>query len=181
MSTNPVAATKTPVGPGVISAVGLVLALLLVALGVVGVHDALLAAGALSGTPWIHAVARPLNELTPAVWLVPIGIALVLLGLWLLLTALRPRPRTAIALDATTGVFLRPRDVARLARNAAQGVAGVTSVKASARRRVVTMSAEATSTQGVEEQITQAVTTRLRALAIEPSVRVTVKTEGGSS
>ena len=179
-SPAPLSAAKTPVGPGVITAVGLVLAVLVIALGVVGVHDALVAAGAVSGTPWIDSVVTLFNGLTPAIWLVPVGIVLVLAGLWLLLTALRPRPRTAIALDATTGVFLRPRDVAKLARNAAQDVDAVTSAKATAGRRKVVVAARATTTDGVEQQIIQAVTIRLQALAKAPTVRVTVKAEGGS-
>jgi hypothetical protein len=102
------------------------------------------------------------------------------LGLWLVLTALRPRRRTAIALDARTGVFLRPRDVAELARNAARDVDGVTSAKVTAGRRKVAVVARATARDGVEQKITQAVTIRLQALTKAPRVRVTVKTDGGS-
>ena len=177
---TPLPAAKTPVGPGAVTVVALMLALLVVAVGVLGVHDALVAAGAASGTPWIDAVVKTFNKLTPAVWLAPVGTALVLLGLWMLLTALRPRPRTAIALNAKTGVFLRPRDVAKLARNAAQDVDGVTSAKVTVGRRKVAVAARATTTDGVEQKITQAVTTGLQALAKTPTVRVTVKTERGS-
>lgn len=176
-SPAPPSAAKTPVGPGVVTVVGLILALLVIAIGVVGVHDALVAAGAAKGTSWIDTVVKPFNGLTPAVWLVPVGITLVLLGLWLLLTALRPRPRTAVALQARTGVFLRPRDVATIARHAAQNVDGVTSAKVTATPRKIAVTAS-TTTGGLQENITQAVTTRLRALATAPTVRVTVKTEG---
>jgi len=178
--TTPLPAAKTPVGPGAVTVVGLILAVLVVGLGVVGIHDALVAAGTVNGTPWIDAAVKPLNQLTPALWLVPVGVALVLLGLWLVLTALRPRRRTAIALVARTGVFLRPRDVAKLARNAAQDVDRVTSAKVTVGRRKVAVVARATARDGVEQQITQVVTTRLQALAKTPTVRVTVKAEGGS-
>jgi len=163
-----------------VTVVGLMLAVAVVALGVVGVHDALVAAGTVNATPWIDAVVSPFSDLTPGVWLLPAGVALVALGLSLLLTALRPRPRTAIALNARTGVFLRPRDVAKLARSAAQDVDGVTSAKVTAGRRKVAVVARATTTEGVEQKITQAVTTRLQALTKAPRVRVTVKTEGGA-
>jgi len=147
---------------------------------VAGVHDALVAAGTAAGAPWIDAAIKPFNNLIPNVWLVPVGVALVLLGLWLVLTALRPRRHTAIALAARTGVFLRPRDVAKLARNAAQDVDRVTSAKVTVGRRKVAVVARATARDGVEQQITQVVTTRLQALAKTPTVRVTVKAEGGS-
>src|SRR4029079_11659365 len=117
----------------------------------------------------IDAVVRPFHNLTPGVWLVPRGVALVALGLWLLLTALRPRPRTAIALNAKTGVFLRTRDVAKLARNAAQDVDGVTSARVTAGRRKIAVVARATASDGVEQKITQAVTTRLQALTKAPT------------
>lgn len=175
---TPPPASKTPVGSGVLTVVGLILAALVIALGVVGVHDALVAAGAGAGRPWIDAVAAPIDGLKPAFWLVPVGIALFLTGLWLLLTALRPRASTAIALQAATGVFLRPRDVATLARNAAQEVDGVISAKVTASPRKITVAAKAT-TGGVQEDISQAVTTRLGALATAPTIRVNVKTEGG--
>jgi len=178
--TTSLPAAKMPVGPGAVTVVGLILAVLVAALGVVGVHDALIAAGTVAGTPWIDAAVTPFNKLTPHVWLVPVGVALVVLGLWLVLTALRPRRRTAIALDARTGVFLRPRDVAELARNAARDVDGVTSAKVTAGRRKVAVVARATARDGVEQKITQAVTIRLQALTKTPRVRVTVKTEGGS-
>lgn len=179
-SPPPIPAAKTPVGPGVVTVVGLVFAVLVIAVGVVGVHDALVGAGAAAGTPWIDTVVKALNGLRPAFWLVPVGAALVLLGLWLLLTALRPRPRTAIALKARTGVFLRPSDVATLARSAAQNVDGVTSAKVTASPRKIAVAAR-TTTGGLQQNIAQAVTTQLRTLVSEPTVRVTIKTDGGYS
>ena len=176
--TTALPAAKTPVGPGAATVVGSMLAVLLVGLGLAGVHDALVAAGTAAGTPWIDAVVKAFNGLRPDVWLVPAGFALVLLGLWLISAALRPRRRTAIALNARTGVFLRPRDVAKLARNAAQDVDGVTSAKVTAGRRKVAVAARATTTAGMEQKIIQAVTARLQTLAKAPRVRVTVKTEG---
>ena len=176
-SLAPLPAAKTPVGPGVVTVIGLILAVLVIALGAVGVHDALVAAGAVAQPPWIDAAAKSLQGLRPAFWLVPVGVTLVLLGLWLLLSALRPRPRTAIALQARTGVFLRPRDVATLARCAAQDVDGVTSAKVTASPRKIVVAARST-TGGLQQNITQAITTRLRALATAPTVQVTVKTEG---
>lgn len=174
---TPLPAAKTPVGAGGAAVVGLILAVLLIVVGVVAVHDAFAAGGVVGGTPWIDGVAGALDGVTPAVWVVPVGVVLVLVGLWLLLTALRPRPRAAITLHAKTGVFLRPRDVATLARSAAQDVDGVTSAKVTATTRKITVAAR-TTTGGLEQHIAQAVTTRLGALAKTPTVRVTLKSEG---
>ena len=179
-SVEPVAAAKAPVGLGVITAIGLVLALLVMVLGAVGVHDALTAAGAVNGRSWVNAVAGQIDGLTPAVWLVLVGPVLALLGLWLVASALRPRPRTGVALEATTGVVLRPRDIAHLARTAAQDVNGVTAAKAKATSRKVTVAVTATTAQGIQGQVIEAVGARLAAIRATPTIRVNVSTEGAN-
>lgn len=108
---TPLDPAKAPVGPGAISVVGLVLAILLTVSGAVAIRDALVVAGLVKATPWVTQAARAVNGLLPAAWMVPVGAVLVLLGLWLLLTALRPRPRSAISVTSVTGVFLRRQDV----------------------------------------------------------------------
>ena len=177
---QPLAAAKAPIGPGAISFVGLLLGAVVVALGLVALHDAAAAAGWLSGGSWIEALVDRLDGMGPGSWLVPVGVVLVFLGLWLLLTALRPRPRKAVAVSAQTGVFLRPRDIAKLARDAADGVDGVTSAKASASLSKVVVSVDALSKDGISEQVSQAVNRRLEALVRPPAVRVVVTAEAGS-
>ncbi len=172
------AAPKTPVSPGGITVVGIVLAVLVVALGVVGLHDALVAANAAGGSSWSAAAVSAVDGTRRGPWLVPVGALAVIVGLWLLVTALRPRPRTAIALRADTGVVLRPRDVAQLARSTAGDVDGVTSASASARRRRVSVAVVATSDDGIRDAVAAAVAARFTALSTTPSVRVSVTTEG---
>jgi len=84
-----------------------------------------------------HQAARAVNGLLPAAWMVPVGAVLVLLGLWLLLTALRPRPRSAISVTSVTGVFLRQQDVSRLAQTAAEQVEGVLAARTRTTRRTL--------------------------------------------
>jgi len=174
---KPLSAAKTPVGPGTISALGLLWSALLLGVGVVGVQAALVAAGLLNGTAWLTWVIQQVDGLAPAGWMVAAGVVLVLLGLWLLLTALRPRPRTAVALTAATGVFLKPRDLSRLAVAAADQVDGVQHAKATASRRKVSMQIVSTGGGNVADEVRAAVTERLEAL--EKPVKVTVRTQGG--
>jgi len=62
-------AAKAPVGPGTISVVGLVLALLLTALGAVAIRDALVIARFLHGTPWTaQAGGRSTDSFPPHGW-----------------------------------------------------------------------------------------------------------------
>lgn len=183
----PLAAAKTPIGPGGLSVVGLILALVVLALGVVGVQAALVATGLLSGKPWLTSGIALVNGLRPAGWMPAAGTVMALLGLWLLLLALKPRPRTAVALQAATGVFLRPRDLARLAVATADDVDGVQDAHASASRTTVTLTLTTTgsdtntptsSRDGVTEAVKAAVTQRLSVL--DKPVRVRVRTRGGS-
>ena len=93
---KPLPATKTPLGPGTISALGLLWSVLLLGVGVLGVQAALGAAGVLTGTSWLTWVIQRVDGLTPAGWMLPAGLVLGLVGLWLLATGLRPRPRTGV-------------------------------------------------------------------------------------
>ena len=177
---TPMHAAKTPVGRGSIGAAGVLLALALVGTGVVGVQAALIPTGLLTGKPWLTSAIQGVDGLTPAGWVLGAGIVKALIGLWLAVTALRPRPRTAVAVRATTGVFLRPRDLSRLAVAAADNVDGVQDARASATRRKVTLritsTAAETSLHQVSDAVTAAVTERLSAL--EKPVRVIVRTRG---
>lgn len=167
-------AAKTPVGPGAITFVGAVLSLLVIAIGTVGLQTAASAVAITNSQPWLTRAIKGTNGLRPLWWMLILGIVLVLAGLWLLVTALRPRPKTAVALNAQTGVFLRPRDLARLAEHAADDVDGVAAIHARATRGKVTLRVESTGGPGVAEAVKAAVAERFAAVRRAP--RVSVKT-----
>ncbi|MGV8973465.1 MAG: DUF6286 domain-containing protein [Rhodoglobus sp.] len=176
---EPLAAAKAPVGPGLITAVGVLLALVVVGLGVVAILDALTTSGLVTGSGWIDSGLSTLDRLEPAPWMVPAGIVLVVVGIGALFIAVRPRPSTGIALTARTGVYLRPQDVARIARAASENVDAVTSATASATRRTVAVSVRATATDQVATDVQRAVAAALDALATAPRIRVRVTPERG--
>jgi len=178
---EPLAAAKAPLRPGVITAAGVVLALGLLGLGVVALHDTTIATGLVAGPAWIDSAIASLDRAEPAPWMVPAGLLLVLLGLWALVVALRPRPSTGVALAARTGVYLRPQDVARIARAAIDDVDDVTAAKVKATRRTVSVSVSArgTETAQVAADARAAVAQVLRALAVAPQIRVRVTSVGG--
>lgn len=175
---TPLPPAKTPIGPGTISGLGLLWAVLLIGLGVLGLQAALVYAGALTGTSWLTWLIQHLDGLAPAAWMLAVGIVLVLVGLWLLLTALRPRPRTSVALTAATGVFMKPRDLSRLAIAAADDVDGVQDAKASATRGKVTVRIVGTGDPQIRDRVQTAVSERLSAL--DKPVKVTVRAQGGT-
>lgn len=172
---QPLTAAKTPVGPGAITFVGALLALVVIMLGAAGLQAAASAIGISKSRPWLTRMIEGTDGLRPLGWMLPVGVVLVLTGLWLLFTALRPRPKTAVALTAQTGVFTRPRDLAKLAEHAADDLDGVAAVHAHATRSKVTVRVDSTGGPGVAEAVNNAVVERLSAVKKPPRVAVKIK------
>jgi len=158
------------------------LALVVLALGVVGIRDALVAAGAFGGSSWTKNTANAIDGLTARTWMIPAGIGLAVLGLWWLLAALKPRKRTEISLSGTPGAWMRPGDLARLVQPTVENVEGVVSASTSATRRTVTVKATTTARDSAEVRtaVTDAVGDRLSALRRAPRVKVKARYIGGS-
>lgn len=165
---------RTPVATPAVLPAAVLLALLLLAGGQAGVRDDLAAAGALRGSSWTATAARHIDGATPQVWMVPAGVALVLVGLWWLVLTVKPRRRTELEMESGTSVWLRPADVARLATATAEDVPGVVQARSTASRRVVTVTAQTTAhdTTQVRQQVTEAVTARLAGLRRTPRITV---------
>ena len=179
----PTTTAPAPVPRGAVPASGpaTVLALLMVALAVVLGHDAVVSAGWLAGGPWVRPVLQRLDGAHAQGWMVAVGAVLVLLGVWWLVAAVRPRPRRAYLLG-DRGAWLAPVDVARLARAAAQSADGVVSARASAGRRTVALRVSSTVADGAASRadLRDAVTSRLEDLDPAPRVRVRARTTGGT-
>lgn len=174
----PAAPQKTGSGP--IGVVGPVLAVLLLALAVLLGREAAVGLGWLQGEPWLPSAAQALDGLGAQTWMIAAGIVVALVGLWLLVTALRPRSRKTLPVTAETGVFVHTSDVARLASAAAREVDGVLSAKSSATRSSVAVHVEALSPE-VSSAVQQQVTDRLRALRSTVRVKVKVSTPSRST
>lgn len=167
-------AARQQTGAGRIGAAGPVLASLLTAIGVVLLHDGIAAADNSPGRTWVAAVVNGLDGHTAEWWLIPAGVAVALVGVWLIITALRPRSRNTVPVTSATGVFLRTRDISRLASAAADDVDGVLSASSVASRRAVTVTVES-DTAGITDHVREAVTERLAALADPLKVKVRVR------
>ncbi|MDQ3615769.1 MAG: alkaline shock response membrane anchor protein AmaP [Actinomycetota bacterium] len=179
---QPMSAAKRPVAAGLLSVLGVVWALLLLALAVVCLRDALVAFGALGGRPWINSVTSWLDGTTATNWMYLIGAVCVLVGLLLLVAALKPRARRGIEVEADTGVLISKSAVRRLASSAARQVDGVDTASATAGRRRVTVDATILASSQVDEvkaDISDAVGDRLEALRKDPQVRVRARASGG--
>jgi hypothetical protein len=161
-------------GAGRIGLLGPVMALALTAIGFVLLHDAIAEADTRSGRTWLAAIIDGLDRRTAEWWMIPAGVGIALLGVWLVITALRPRSRKTLAVTSETGVFLRTRDVARIASAAADDIDGVLSASSVATRRAVTVTVES-DRDGVADLVRETVGQRLSALASPPKVKVRVR------
>lgn len=176
------AAGRTPVAAPAAGLVGVLVALIFLGLAVVGIRDALTAAGAFSGQLWTARAADAFDGLARADWMIPAGVVAILIGLWWVLAALKPRRRTGLNLGESGLVWTRPRDVARLAAATAEDVDGVTDASSSASRRTVTVRVQTTvtDTRAFEERIAATVAERLSALEPMPKIKVNARTTGDS-
>jgi len=175
-------AGRTPTAAPAAAPWAVLLALVVLALGVVGIRDALIAAGAFGGSSWTKNTANAIDGLTARTWMIPAGIGLAVLGLWWLLAALKPRKRTEISLSGTPGAWMRPGDLARLVQPTVENVDGVVSASTSATRRTVTVKATTTARDSaqVRTAVIEAVGDRLSALRRAPRVKVKARYIGGS-
>jgi len=178
---TPLPSARTPVAIGPVATLAVLWALLLVGLGGVGIRDALASANLVSGRPWSQQALETWDARTAPAWIVPVAVVLLLVAVWLVYVALRPRARNETRLQAQTGVFLSATSLRRLGAAAARDVDGVDAATATAslRRISVTVTTTPDQVDAVKARVNDAVTTRLSGLAAPPRVRVRVRTEGG--
>ena len=174
---------ERPMTPGPLSYLGILWSLLLIGLGAVGIRDALVYADVIDGDPWVESLAKSVDKVSPADWMVAAGVGAILVGVVLVVVALRPRPRTALRVQARTGIFISPKGIARLAEGTAERVNGVDTAEAAAtlKRVTVTISTWSETPDELQEVVAQAVRNRLSRLAAPPPVRVELHKAGGSS
>jgi hypothetical protein len=170
-----------PVAAAGASRAAVVLAIGVTAIGGVAVRDALVALGWVGGAQWLPPVIDAVDGLAPRPWMVAAGAALTVVGLLLMVVALLPRRRTAVALTADSAVYLHAKDVAKLASAAAGTVPGVLEARTTSSRRKAVVRCRVTgATREVRDAVTEAVSRELAALQNPPRTVVHVRTESTS-
>ncbi|KAA0092773.1 hypothetical protein CIW49_28730 [Mycolicibacterium sp. P1-18] len=172
---------RPPVAAPAAGYVGALIALLILALGAVALRDAAVHFGWLTGTAWIDTAVSGLDGLTYQGWMLPAGIVAILVGLWWVSAAIRPRRRTALEVPATTSVWIAKGDLARLASAAADSVPGVLDSRASASLRTVKVTANVTAGDpALKAAITTAVADAVGGFTTT-TPRITVRTRTGAN
>ena len=120
------------------------------------------------------------------VWVLVLAIAVAVLGLILLVAAIKPGPPTAMSVDsgssadaagASTEVVMTRRSVAKLATARAGQVDGVDSVSSVVGARKITVSVKTPSQQlaEIEQQVRDRVTDALQSAGLAPMPAVVVR------
>lgn len=180
---RPLGAARRPRPAPSATAPAALLVVLLVAAAVVGIHDLLVHLGAVPGSSWTAAVLSSLDDQQRQSWFVPAGIAVAVVGVLVVLAALRPRRRThRQAVDDPT-LWLRPVDLARTASAAALGTADVATATSTVRRQKVrtkVVSHPNAETDVVHDAVTAAVGAAVDPLIGTVKVVVKVRRAGGA-
>ena len=128
--------TPAPRARPAAAGVSLVIAMLLLALAVVGVHELLVDQHWSSGSSWLGSLSRSLDGLAPGTGITALAVLVALVGLWLLVVAIAPARRTHQRTPVDDGdVWISRRAVSRLAVQAAERTPGVDSARATLSRR----------------------------------------------
>lgn len=164
-------AARVPRGASRAGWLGVVLSVVVLALGLVAVYDGITQLGWLDEspvlTPAVDTEVSVGRDLPTAL----LGVLLALTGLWLLWSALKPGRRRGAGLATSTGVWMSYRDLERLVAGTAEEVHGVVSARASVSRARARVSVQTTAPE-VAGEVQAAVTDRLGALERPPRLTV---------
>lgn len=172
---EPMRAAKAPVGTGPTPLVGQLVALLLVALGVLGVQEGLARSGAVS-TSWTSWLLSRVSGLSATFSLLVLFVVAALVGLLLLVLVFKPRPRKTLTLSSSTGVYLRTGDLARIAQSRVAGADGLADADASAGRRRLAVNVTSVEPRSGNDELERDVRARLQPTfdALDNAPRLTV-------
>ncbi|MBT0567301.1 DUF6286 domain-containing protein [Williamsia sp. CHRR-6] len=133
--------------PGAVH-VSTVFAVALFAIGAIALRDFMIAMKWITGSPWLTPASRWIADLSWQGWMWPAAVALCLVGLWLLIIALRPRSKTHVAVTTSGPVeayapstWTRRSDIARRASAVSRRVPGVESATTVVSRRKISTQA----------------------------------------
>lgn len=177
-SPTSVGAAKTPWGTPGVGVLGVILALLVIALGGVGIRDFLVYRSWVSGSPWLAGLANQLHSTRADGGVVFWGVVAAVIGIVLLGFGFGRRPRPGYRLSGEVPLYLTPRDVARIASGAARDIDGVLQARSRATRRKLEVTV--TTTAGganpeIDDLVNRTVLEHVAALDRPPRVTVTAR------
>lgn len=114
--------------------VAFLIALALIGLAVVAVHDLATSQHWVSGSPWLTALAGSVDGQQPSTGLLILAVAVGLIGLALVWWSIKPARRTHVRASVDDDLWLTRSAVSALAQNVADRIPGVISADATRSR-----------------------------------------------
>ena len=105
---------------------------------------------------------------------ITVGIIVALVGLWLLITALMPRPRTHMQVASPSSIWVRPVDVARKATASARSELGRSSISSKATRKKLIVDVEDDGSGHLDQRLAATLTEQVQRLNPPPHVKVNI-------
>ena len=132
---------------------------------------------------WIGGAFRWVSELPANRAAVAAGVALSLVGLFLVVSALAPRPRTHVRFNSDTSIWLRPVDVARMATFTAREHAAHNIRSQATRSRLRVVAQDDGRGEALRSELTEALHDKLAGMSrpLRVDVRLTTPTTEGQS
>ena len=143
-------------------------------------------AGLIGHDLWYHfEVDQPERAWLPPVfsWLggaavttaaVAVGAVISLIGLWLIVSAVKPRRKTHIQVESPTSMWVRPVDIARKATATARTELGKVPVSSKATKKKIAVRVTDSRGPASQERLTRNLSTQFARLRPQPTVSVTV-------
>lgn len=149
--------------------------LMIVACGVI-VRDILLVTEVIDGQQLLPSAFDWLATLSYDTWMLWAGVGCAFMALILLISTVRPRTRTHIAVGAEQRVFGRPIDFARMSTSTARRIPGVVDAQSVVTRRKIKVTVQSTATPNDQDEVRGKVQASLETLAerLTPTPEVTV-------
>ena len=157
------------------------LTVLFLVVAAIAIHDAVVAKGHVSGPSWLSTASHAIGQMQYGDWVLPVGIVLVLLGLFTMVRSLLPAQVRYFPIRSEAAVWMRPVDVCRLCTHAAQEVYGVTRANTATNGKKVTVSifTAGPASADVVERVRNAVTAELEHVDRTLTLTVRPMNKGG--
>lgn len=174
-TSTPVRAGRPPAASPAAGWVAVVAALLLLVAGIIALRDAAVGFGWLDGSSWIDTAAGWLDNRVHQTWMAIVAIPVAIVGLVIIVIALRGRARTAAPVSELTWIPFD--DVARVSSTAARTVAGVVDARSTATPGRLVVRVESLNRE-VAEPVRDAVSAAIADWVYTPKVDVRTTLRG---
>lgn len=173
---------KAPAASPVARYITILVGLIAIALGVISIREYWLFTDEGHGLSLLKSsldwIAAPSNQ----TWMLPAGIACVMVGVLLLYIAVRPRTKTHRRLDGDVNIYVRPVDIARMCTAHAEKTPGVLKAHTIATSRTVTVTLTGdTSDATLVPRVESVLSPLVAALAQQPQLKVKQAKRGAES